>query len=255
MRAARLRTEVVEMTQTARLGSLVAMLGTLVVASPDASADGVSTSMNASERPLHHDTVASSLLRGRAALFRFEIASEASRSLDVTGLKHDRGEVILERGTVETAGGTVRLLVGPSRAYVGFELGYAAVTSAPAFRSGSAPGPTPGTLGRTMTPPAGLVSGHGVSFGWPFGFQGAAGPILVGVEAFVGWRHLWIDAPGSLPGVSGAVPMFDLRARAGVWITPTISLAAMVGTGVVVNESKTAGLLVGFSKFPWDGDN
>lgn len=245
---------------SARLGTLLATIGALGVASPlDAAAEevsaDVSTRMNASERPLRHDTVAADMLRGKAGLFRFEVATEAARTMDITGLKHERGEVLIDNGPVETMGGTLRLLVGPARAYVGFELGYATVTSSPSVRPSSSVLGNTGVIGREIMPPGSLTSGHSVSFGWPFGFQGTAGPVLVGFEALVGWRQMWIDGPGSLAGVSGSVPVFDLRARAGVWVTPTISLAAMVGTGVVVNEAKTAGILIGFSKFPWDGNN
>jgi len=202
---------------------------------------------NPGQAPPRTDTRAHALLGGIGSLLRVEVGAEVART-DINGsaVQHPQGALVLAHaGPAESAGTTVRFLLGPSRAYVGLELGYSTVTSAPPFRSDVAL--------RSEMPLAG-PEGHGFTVAWPLGFQATAGRVLVGFEAAVGWRRFSLDDPGTGESVAGSVPLFEARARAGLWVTPKVSLAATVGTGLVVNDTRTASLILGFSRFPWDGD-
>jgi len=192
------------------------------------------------------DTHAAAMLGG-PGLVRLEVGAEMGQTeINGSAIRHSEGALVLaHRGPADTVGTTVRVLVGPARAYLGLELGISTVTAAPPFRSDVA-------LRSAEAPTS--SQGHGLTLAWPFGFQATAGPVLLGFEAAVGWRRISLDDPSSREAISGAVPFFEARARAGLWVTPRISLAATVGTGVVVNDSKIASVVVGFSRFPWDGD-
>ena len=192
------------------------------------------------------DTHAAELLGGVGNLLRFEIGADLAQT-DINGsaVKHELGTVVLaHEGPADTVGTTARLLVGPSRLYIGLELGYATVTSAPGFQQ---------NLALRAEMPGADTQGYALTVAWPLGFQATAGPVLLGFEGVVGWRRFSIEEPRSGESIVGSVPLFEARARAGVWVTPSISVAAMVGTGVI-NDSRTASLVVSFSRLPWDGD-
>lgn len=218
-----------------------ALAGALVVATAGVAA------ANPGQPPPRTDTHAAALLDGMGNLLRVEVGAEiAETEINGSAVNHREGALVLAHaGPAQSAGTTARFLVGPSRAYLGLELGLAKVTSAPPFRSEVA--------ARSAVPMRG-PEGHSFTVAWPVGFQATAGRVLVGFEAAVGWRRFSIEDRISGEAITGSVPLFEARARAGVWLTSTISVAANVGTGVVVNDTKTASLTVSFSRTPWDGD-
>lgn len=202
---------------------------------------------NPGQRPIREGTVAGGLVLGAAPLIRIEAGAEASRThVSASWIQHPQGAVVLRSGDATAAGATFRALVGPSRMYVGMELGYAAITSAPAFQSGyvfrtAEPQSAPATVGSSLT------------IAWPFGVQTTAGPFMIGAEAVFGWRRMSLSTPMIDENVSGFIPLVEGRARAGVYLTPTVSLSAAVGTGLLVNDGQSVSLVLGVSRFPWDG--
>ncbi len=220
------------------------LLVPLVLAIPETAA--VASPFSPIPPPPDEGVNARALVAGRGPLLRLEIGAESARTrVDATSLKHPEGSVVLPgSGEVDTRGVTVRMLAGPSRLYMGAELGYGQVSAGPALMS-------PYAL-RTQTPQD--SSGSSVTIAFPFGVQGSAGRVIVGAEAAIGWRRMSLAEPNLDESVRGWVPMLEARARAGVWVTPTISVAAIFGTGLVVTEATSASLVLGFSRFPWDGD-
>lgn len=187
--------------------------------------------------------------KSEAALVRFELLAESARThVSSAWVSHPEGAVVLQEGNAVTRGASSRILLGSSRVFVGFELGVSSVISAPSFRDGSS------YRRINETPPTALAShGYSVTVAAPLGVQGRAGRVLAGFEALVGWRYMELNSPGYAANVDGFVPLFEARARAGVWLTPRISLSAIAGLGVVVNESRSLCLVLSVSRTPWDG--
>jgi hypothetical protein len=145
------------------------------------------------------------------------------------------------------------VLFGMSNVYIGLELGVSEITSAPALQDNTV---RPAPMQVFKTAPTGTLgesSGTSVTMAAPIGAQVTAGPVLFGVEALVGWRRMMLENYDGGPAVDGFVPVFETRARAGVWITPTVSLALIAGKGVVVNDSHSLCLSLSLSKLPFDG--
>ncbi len=192
----------------------------------------------------------------QSTLLRLEVGAESAVT-NVSGswLWNPRGDAVLvDEGDAHVRGIDFRLLLGTSRVYLGAELGVSQVTRAPALSNGHRL-PEGGAFFRTTTPPSGTASsGSSVTLAAPFGLQGQLGPVLVGVEALIGWRVMSLEAYEDGPTVDGFVPLFETRARAGVWLTPTVSLTLVAGKGVVVNDSRSLCLSVSVSKLPFDGE-
>lgn len=184
-----------------------------------------------------------------STLVRLELAAESAVThVSSSWLWSSRGDAVLvDGGDAHSRGLEARVLFGMSRIYIGLELGASQITSAPALDDGRS------LLYRTTTPSP-ESTGSSVTMAAPLGVQGRLGPLLVGLEALVGWRRMTLEAFDGGPAVDGFVPLFETRARAGVWITPTVSLALIAGTGVVVNDSHSLCLSLAVSKLPFDGE-
>ncbi len=190
-----------------------------------------------------------------STLVRFEVAAESAvTTVSSASLWNPRGEAVLvDEGDAVSRGVEGRVLFGMSRVYVGLELGVSQVTRGPALRDGGAGS----MISRSTTPPSGTVAestGSSVTLAAPIGVQARAGRALVGVEALVGWRRMSLEAREDGATVDGFVPLFETRVRAGVWITPTVSLSLIAGKGVVVNDSHSLCLSLSLSKLPFDGE-
>lgn len=188
-----------------------------------------------------------------STLVRLEVAAESAvTNVSSASLWNPRGEAVLvDEGDAVSRGVEGRVLFGTSRVYIGLELGVSHVTRGPALRDGTS------TIARTTTPPSGTVaesSGSSVTLAAPIGVQARAGRALVGVEALVGWRRMSLEAREDGATVDGFVPLFETRVRAGVWLTPTVSLSLIAGKGVVVNDSHSLCLSLSLSKLPFDGE-
>jgi hypothetical protein len=188
-------------------------------------------------------------------LVRLEVAAESAvTNVSSSWLWNPRGDALLSNdGDAHSRGLEGRVLFGMSNVYIGLELGVAQITSAPALRDNTVRAQpmqafksTPGALGES--------SGSSVTMAAPIGAQITAGPVLLGFEALVGWRRMMLENYDGGPNVDGFVPLFEARARAGVWITPTVSLALIAGKGVVVNDSHSLCLSLSVSRLPFDGE-
>ena len=184
-----------------------------------------------------------------SALVRLELAAESAVTrVSSSWLWSSRGDAVLvDEGDAHSRGLEARVLFGMSRIYIGLELGVSQITSAPALDDGR-------SLLYRSTTSSPESSGSSVTLAAPLGVQGRLGPLLVGLEALVGWRRMTLEAFDGGPTVDGFVPLFETRARAGVWITPTVSIALIAGTGVVVNDSHSLCLSLSVSKLPFDGE-
>lgn len=192
-----------------------------------------------------------------STLVRFELAAESAvTNVSSAWLWNSYGDaVLMNDGDAHSRGIEGRVLLGMSRVYLGLELGVSEVTSAPALRDGRG-SLFQGPLYKSTTPPSSLgeSTGTSVTLAAPIGVQGRLGPVLVGVEGLIGWRRMSLEAFDGGPTVDGYVPLVETRARAGVWITPTVSLALIAGKGVVVNDSHSLCLALSVSKLPFDGE-
>lgn len=195
--------------------------------------------------------------REESTLIRYELAAESAvTNVSSAWLWNTRGEAVLQNdGDAHSRGIEGRVLFGMSQVYVGLELGISQITSAPALKDNTILPMQSGQVFKT-TPPGtlGESTGSSVTMAAPIGAQAFAGPILFGVEALVGWRRMSLENYDGGPSVDGWVPLFETRARAGVWITPTVSLALIAGKGVVVNDSHSLCLSLSVSRLPFDGD-
>jgi hypothetical protein len=195
-----------------------------------------------------------------STLVRLEVAAEAAHTnVSSSWLWNPTGDAVLvHEGDALSQGIEGRVLFGMSRVYIGLELGVSQITSGPALEDRTV-SVAPGMVyrGTTTTPPntfAGESTGTSVTIAAPIGVQARASRFLVGVEALVGWRRMSLEARDDGPTVDGFVPLFETRVRAGVWITPTVSLALIAGKGVVVNDSQSLCLSLSVSKLPFDGE-
>ena len=191
-----------------------------------------------------------------STLLRFELAAESAvTNVSSSWLWNSRGDaVLMNEGDAHSRGVEGRLLFGMSRVYIGLELGVSQITSAPALRDGHAAAPS--GIAKT-TPPSGSFAestGSSLTMAAPIGFQASAGRLLVGVEGLVGWRRMSLAMTDNSASVDGFVPLVETRVRAGVWITPTLSLSLIAGKGVVVNDSQSICLSLSLSKLPFDGE-
>jgi hypothetical protein len=190
-------------------------------------------------------------------LVRLELAAESAvTNVSSAWLWNSMGDaVLMDDGDAHSRGLEARVLFGMSRVYIGLELGISQVTSGPALRDGHGP-LFQGPIYKSTMPPStfGASTGSSVTMAAPVGLQGRLGPVLVGVEGLVGWRRMSLSMPESDASVDGFVPLVETRVRAGVWITPTVSLALIAGKGVVVNDSHSLCLSLSLSKLPFDGE-
>lgn len=83
------------------------------------------------------------------------------------------------------------------------------------------------------------------------GYRRATGPFVYGLEAALGIRNMWRRDAGEDDFTGQGV--LDTRATAGVWLSPFVSLNALVGTSVLRADEHTAMLVLGISVFPYDG--
>jgi hypothetical protein len=191
-------------------------------------------------------------------LIRLELAAESAvTNVSSAWLWNSHGHaVLMNEGDAHSRGVEGRVLFGRSPVYVGLELGISQITSAPALHDGHGP-LHQNTLPRTTTPPTGMSgvsTGTSVTMAAPIGVQSRLGPVLVGVEGLIGWRRMSLESYEGGPTVDGFVPLVETRVRAGVWITPTVSIALVAGKGVVVNDSASLCLSLSLSKLPFDGE-
>lgn len=187
-------------------------------------------------------------------LVRFELTGIASQLPIEPGDQIGSGPRPAHAGLVETQGGNIRLLMGP-RWYLGVEIGLATVRSAPAIEQ-DAPAANFGGTGTVVTErvdrgiimTSALVAGKNLT----------RGRLLLGVEGAIGWRIVALDGPldhlvpEEESGVFIPQLLLEARGRAGVWLTPHISVSAQVGIGVI-DQARTGAIVLGISPFPWDG--
>ncbi|MFN0252932.1 MAG: hypothetical protein ACKV2T_39020 [Kofleriaceae bacterium] len=187
-------------------------------------------------------------------LIRLELAAESAvTNVSSAWLWNPHGHAVLTEGDAHSRGVEGRVLFGNSPVYIGLELGVSQITSAPALHDGL----DQGTLYRSTTPPGGMFgasTGTSVTMAAPIGVQARLGPLLVGVEGLIGWRRMSLESVEGGPTVDGFVPLVETRVRAGVWITPTVSLSLLAGKGVVVNDSHSLCAVLSLSKLPFDGE-
>lgn len=186
-------------------------------------------------------------------LIRLELAAESAvTNVSSSWLWNDHGHaVLMHEGDAVSRGLEARVLFGMSRVYLGLELGVSQITSAPPLRDGGG-SLHQDTLPRTVG--TGESTGTSVTMAAPIGVQARLGPVLAGVEGLVGWRRMELSAHDDGPTVDGFVPLVETRVRAGVWITPTVSISLIAGKGVVVNDSHSLCLSLSLSKLPFDGE-
>lgn len=189
-------------------------------------------------------------------LVRYELAAESAVThVSSASLWNSQGDaVLMNDGDAHSRGVEARVLLGMSRVYIGLELGISEITSAPALRDGHGP-LYQDTIGKSTTPESfGPSTGTSITIAAPLGMQARLGPVLAGIEGLVGWRRMSLDMADGSASVDGFVPLVETRVRAGVWITPTVSLALIAGKGVVVNDSHSLCLTLSLSRLPFDGE-
>ncbi|MEO8550218.1 MAG: hypothetical protein ABI678_09595 [Kofleriaceae bacterium] len=86
-----------------------------------------------------------------------------------------------------------------------------------------------------------------------FGLRGLAGPISAGAELAAGIRHASLkSATGYDVLVSEDSPTFEVHGHVDVWLTPKLTVGAMVGADLANTNNLSAGLEVGFHLVNYD---
>lgn len=190
----------------------------------------------------------------RPPIARFELGlvDERSSIEPMTGTDMDgQPSGIVDGGKLAGQGGLFRMLLGLDGVYTGMELSISKLARAPRVRAaGAEPAPLlnpPHSDGYTM--PDSLTGMRFLG-----GAERRLGRLVIGGEVAIGL---------AVPVVGGAVdgepwvndPRFtlDLRARAGVAVTPHILASVMTSKSVLRPDEHALMLVVGFSLFPWDG--
>lgn len=147
----------------------------------------------------------------------------------------------LPPGTIDAPGAAFRVHTG----FFGFHVGADVVVSWFDANRGIASGDV--MAASTQLDPA----GRAVEANFIGGYRRSTGPFLYGVEAAFGLRNMW--RRGHQDDEFTAQGVIDVRAQAGVWLSPFVSLGAQVGHSVLRAEERSAMLMLGLSLFPFDG--
>lgn len=86
------------------------------------------------------------------------------------------------------------------------------------------------------------------------GTEQRVGSVLIGAELALGGAGVTVgETYVGAPHVRDGRFLFDVRARAGVWLLPHVNATLLLGTSLVHDTDRTVGFMIGLTPFSFDG--